>query len=86
MYGSLIRAYNGAKPEIFKLLPVLCNNEANDFEPNLARDCKVTLATIGSMIVPFESVPYLLQGVKDVMALSSWKANCSALHLLEVRE
>eukprot|EP00094_Tigriopus_californicus_P000230 TCALIF_00223-PA protein Name:"Similar to psme4 Proteasome activator complex subunit 4 (Xenopus laevis)" AED:0.06 eAED:0.06 QI:66/0.84/0.71/1/0.84/0.85/14/306/1826 len=84
LYGSLIRAYNGAKPEIFKLLPVLCNNEANDFEPNLARDCKVTLATIGSMIVPFASVPHLLQGVTDVMALSSWKANCSALHLLEV--
>eukprot|EP00095_Tigriopus_kingsejongensis_P000186 maker-scaffold41_size498431-snap-gene-0.12 protein:Tk00186 transcript:maker-scaffold41_size498431-snap-gene-0.12-mRNA-1 annotation:"proteasome activator complex subunit 4" len=82
--GSLTRAFNGAKPEVFKLLPVLCNNEANEFEPNLARDCKMTLATMASMIIPLETIPNLIAGVKDVLTLSSWKANCSALQVLEV--
>ena len=35
--GSLHRAFNGVKPECFQLLEVLCINESNELEPNLAR-------------------------------------------------
>ena len=40
--GSLHRAFNGVKPECFQLLEVLCINESNELEPNLAR-CVIKL-------------------------------------------
>ena len=43
--GSLHRAFNGVKPECFQLLEVLCINESNELEPNLAR-CVMLIDTI----------------------------------------
>lgn len=82
--GSLLRAFNGTNPDCFSLLPILCINEANEFEPNLANDCKITIAVLSSIILPLRAIPTLLEAVAGVMKdVSSWKAKCAALELLE---
>ena len=50
--GSLMRAFNPPKPECFLLLPVLCANESSELEPNLSRDCSVTLACLAQSLLP----------------------------------
>jgi len=83
--GILTRAFNGPKPEYFKLLPMLCANESNDFEPNLARDCAVTLAYLAQVIVPIEVIPSCLDAVEQIVDNStSWKSKAAVLELLQV--
>ena len=83
--GSLYRAFNGVKPECFQLLEVLCINESNELEPNLARDCTVTLAYFASTPLPREVVGDFLSAVEVIVSRSaSWKAKSAALDLLQV--
>ena len=83
--GILTRAFNGPKPEYFKLLPMLCTNESNDFEPNLARDCAVTLAYLAQVIVPIEVIPSCLDAIEQIVDKStSWKSKAAVLELLQV--
>merc|ERR1712049_43625 len=41
--GILGYSFGGIKPIFFKLLPIFAINESSEFEPNLARDCKIVL-------------------------------------------
>ena len=84
--GILSRSFYGPKPEYYKLLPMLCTNESNDFEPNLARDCAVTLAYFAQVIVPLSVIPSCLDTVKQIVETSpSWKAKAAVLELLQVK-
>ena len=85
--GSLHRAFNGVKPECFQLLEVLCINESNELEPNLARDCTVTLAYFAFTILSREVIGDFLGAVEGIVARSaSWKAKTAALDLLQVSD
>ena len=65
---------------------MLCINESNELEPNLARDCSVTLAYFASAILAKEVVGDFLGAVEGIVAKSaSWKAKSAALDLLQVR-
>merc|ERR1711894_650577 len=77
--GILTRAFNGPKPEYYKLLPMLCTNESNDFEPNLARDCAVTLAYLAQVIVPLNVLPSCLDAIvfsnmPSVLSRDEWSS------------
>ena len=64
---------------------MLCANESNDFEPNLARDCAVTLAYLAQVIVPIEVIPSCLDAVEQIVDNStSWKSKAAVLELLQV--
>ena len=83
--GILTRASNGPKPEYYKILPMLCTNESNDFEPNLARDCAVTLAYFAQVIVPLSVIPSCLDAIEQIVEKStSWKSKAAVLELLQV--
>lgn len=83
--GIITRAFNGPKPEYYKLLPMLCTNESNDFEPNLARDCAVTLAYLAQVIVPLNVIPSCLDTIEQIVdKSSSWKSKAAVLELLQV--
>ena len=66
------------------MLPMLCTNESNEFEPHLARDCTVALACLASCILPLEIIPSVLESVASVAKSSSWKAKAAVLEMLEV--
>ena len=75
------------KPECFQLLEVLCINESNELEPNLARDCTVTLAYFAFTILSREVIGDFLGAVEGIVARSaSWKAKTAALDLLQVSD
>ena len=64
---------------------MLCANESNDFEPNLARDCAVTLAYLAQVIVPIEVIPSCLDAIEQIVDNStSWKSKAAVLELLQV--
>ena len=84
--GSLMRAFNPPKPECFLLLPVLCANESSELEPNLSRDCSVTLACLAQSLLPPSALSACLKGLDGVArGASSWKAKVAALDMLNVR-
>ena len=83
--GILTRAFSGPKPVYYKLLPMLCTNESNDFEPNLARDCAVTLAYLAQIIVPLNVLPSCLDAIEQIVDKSvSWKSKAAVLEFLQV--
>ena len=64
---------------------MLCTNESNDFEPNLARDCAVTLAYLAQVLVPIEVIPACLNSIEQIVDTStSWKSKAAVLELLQV--
>jgi len=75
---------NGARPEYFKLLPAICNNVSNDFEPHLAFDCSNALAVLSATILPIEVIPAMLEAVLQIIRSSSWKAKSAVLEFLQV--
>ncbi len=81
--GSLMRGFNGLKRESYLLLPVLCMNESNEFEPHLAKDCTYTLACLSQSLLPVGVVDDCLSAVETVASGSpSWKAKCAVLDVL----
>ena len=82
--GLLLRAFSGARAEYFKVLPMLCINESNEFEPHLARDCTITLACLAQAILPLDVIPACLESITSVAKSSSWKAKAAVLDLLQV--
>ncbi len=85
--GTLHRALNGVKPEYYDLFEVLCINESNELEPNLSRDCNVTLAYLASAMLPRDVIPKCLEAVGGVVRNSaSWKAKSAALNFLQVSD
>ncbi len=83
--GSLMRAFNGVKRESYGLLPVLCMNESNEFEPHLAKDCTYALACLSQTLLPMDVVGDCLDAVEQVATKStSWKAKCAVLEVLGV--
>ena len=82
--GLLLRGFSGARAEYFKILPMLCVNESNEFEPHLAQDCTVALACLATCILPLQIIPTALEDVASVAKSSSWKAKAAVLELLEV--
>ena len=84
MTGVIIRAFSGTRAEYFKLLPMLCINESNEFEPHLARDCTIALACLAQSILPLEIIPAALESVAAVAKSSSWKAKAAVLEMLQV--
>lgn len=84
MCGSLMRAFNAAKPEYYKLLLMFCINESSEFETNLARDCTITLACLAQIILPEDLVPGCLQAIDAVAKSASWKARAAVLDFLQV--
>ena len=64
---------------------MLCTNESNDFEPNLARDCAVTLAYLAQVIVPLNVLPSCLDAIEQIVDKSvSWKSKAAVLEFLQV--
>ena len=64
---------------------MLCTNESNDFEPNLARDCAVTLAYLAQVIVPLKVLPSCLDAIEQIVDKSvSWKSKAAVLEFLQV--
>lgn len=82
--GTLVRGFNPVKPECYKLLKVFCINESNELEPNLSKDCTVTLAYLAQAILPVKVIPTCLDSVASVFQATSWKAKAAALDFLQV--
>merc|ERR1719354_1038239 len=51
MIGILSRNLYPIKAELFEFLPMLCLNESNELEPELARDCMSALSVMSGIIL-----------------------------------
>merc|ERR1719383_1546674 len=80
----LVRNFYPIKPDLFKLLPMLCINESSELEPELARDCTVALAYLGGALLSPSVVPTAVDSVMEVATNQSWKAKVCVLEFLQV--
>jgi proteasome activator subunit 4 len=85
MIGILSRNLYPLKSELFELLPMLCLNESNELEPELARDCMSALSVMSGSLISPELVPLAVEGVTNVCKSQSWKAKVCGLEFLQVQ-
>jgi len=85
MIGILSRNLYPLKPELFELLPMLCLNESNELEPELARDCMSALSVMSGSLISLDHVPFAVEAVTGVCKSQSWKAKVCGLEFLQVQ-
>ncbi|XP_045600493.2 proteasome activator complex subunit 4 isoform X1 [Procambarus clarkii] len=84
LVGQMGRCYNGVTPEIYRLLPHLCQLESVDNDPELRGNCVATLAVISQALVLPARVPALMDAITQVAKSSWWRARAAVLSLLQV--
>ncbi len=84
--GCLERDIRGIRPEYYKLLPMLCNQESNDIEVHLAKDCSYVLSQMAQCVLPKHVIPACLDAMSQVSKSESWRSRASVLELLQVRK
>ena len=69
-----------------RLLPVLCANDSNEMEPNVANDCQNCLAHLCHNLIPNDLMGEALDTVQALAddAGATWKAKESVLDFLQV--
>ena len=86
MTGLLCASHHKPKEIYFKMLPVLCANEWNELEPNVAFDCRNALAFLCHNVLEPDLINACLTAVEDLVTNSrtAWKAKVAALEFLQV--
>ena len=80
----LVRNFYPVKPELFKLLHMICLNESSELEPELARDCTVALACLAGTYLSPTTIPAAVNAITEVSNSQSWKAKVCVLEFLQV--
>ena len=80
----LVRNFYPVKPELFKLLHMMCLNESSELEPELARDCTVALACLAGTYLSPTTIPAAVNAITEVSNSQSWKAKVCVLEFLQV--
>jgi len=83
--GILSRNLYPMKAELFEFLPMLCINESNELEPELARDCTTALSVMSGTLLSPELIPKSVEVIKSVCQSQSWKAKVCGLEFLQVQ-
>lgn len=82
--GVLLRNWYSVKPELYRFLEMLALNESSELEPDLARNCNVSLACLASHMVPLAVLPTAVTAIEDISNSGSWKARGAILEFLQV--
>merc|ERR1719354_1501582 len=85
MIGILSRNLYPIKAELFEFLPMLCLNESNELEPELARDCMSALSVMSGSLLSPDLVSVSVDGITSVCKSQSWKAKVCGLEFLQVQ-
>ncbi|CAN7938235.1 unnamed protein product [Ixodes hexagonus] len=81
--ASVSQSPNAAPPEIFQVVPVLCQMQSDNTDEELQRDCAVTLALLGNALLPRESIQAALDIVKEVMSSALWHSRAAGCNFLQ---
>ncbi|KAL8607379.1 hypothetical protein ACOMHN_024404 [Nucella lapillus] len=81
---SCVRSFNTLTPDVFPLLPVICNLSSVMNDEDLRMDCKITLNNMSSCLLTPEILPTALRTIKEVAGLESWHARVAILHFVQI--
>lgn len=85
LIGHMGRCYNGVTPELYRLLPHLCQLESVDNDPELRSNCVASLALMSHALVLPERLPVLLEAIYSIGNNSAWwRARAAILAVLQV--
>ncbi|CAL4088618.1 unnamed protein product [Meganyctiphanes norvegica] len=85
LIGHMGRCYNGVTPELYRLLPHLCQLESVDNDPELRSNCVASLALMSHALVLPERLPALLEAIHSIANNSAWwRARAAILAVLQV--
>lgn len=71
-------------PDVIQLLPILCQGETCDRDPELQNSCRLAIAVMSHAYLPPEMVPVAIQSAVILSNSSSWRARKTALEFLQV--
>lgn len=81
--ASVSQSPNAAPPEVFLVVPVLCQMQSDNTDEELQKDCAVTLALLGNALLPRESIQAALDIVKEVMNSPLWHSRAAGCNFLQ---
>ncbi|XP_064483757.1 proteasome activator complex subunit 4-like [Ornithodoros turicata] len=81
--ASVTQSPNAAPPELFQIVPVLCQVQSETTDEDLQKECAVTLALLGNILLPSKSIQAALDIIKDVLKSPSWHARAAACNFLQ---
>lgn len=83
LLASLPRTLNSAPPEIFQLLPILCQMKSDTSDDELQKDCSCTIAILGHTMLRPNSLKEAIKTAKQITMSNSWHARAAALSFLQ---
>ena len=78
------KSYYSIPPELYQLLPHLCQLESIDTDQELRRKCMTTLAYISQAFILPENIDAMITTVSDICHTGWWRARTSVLGVLQV--
>lgn len=81
--ASVTQSPSAAPPELFQIVPVLCQVQSDTTDEDLQKDCAVTLALLGNILLPRKSIQAALDAAKGVMKSPSWHARAAGCNFLQ---
>ncbi|XP_014668208.1 PREDICTED: proteasome activator complex subunit 4-like [Priapulus caudatus] len=81
---SLARMHYSAPPEVFQLLPLVCQLENESTDEELKKECMLTLACLAQALLKPDVIPYVLKVIQQIMNGQSWRSKQSVLEYLQV--
>lgn len=81
--ASVSQSPSAAPPEIFRVVPMLCQMQSDQTDEELQRDCAVALALLGNALLPPESIRAALATIGEVMQSPLWHSRAASCNLLQ---
>ncbi|KAK8767206.1 hypothetical protein V5799_006012 [Amblyomma americanum] len=81
--ASVSQSPSAAPPEIFRVVPVLCQMQSDQTDEELQKDCAVALALLGNALLPPESIRAALATVGEVVQSPHWHSRAASCNLLQ---
>lgn len=81
--ASVSQSPSAAPPEIFRVVPVLCQMQSDQTDEELQKDCAVALALLGNALLPPESIRAALATIREVVKSPHWHSRAASCNLLQ---
>ncbi|XP_065305913.2 proteasome activator complex subunit 4A-like [Dermacentor albipictus] len=81
--ASVSQSPSAAPPEIFRVVPVLCQMQSDQTDEELQKDCAVALALLGNALLPPESIRAALATIGEVIKSPHWHSRAASCNLLQ---
>ncbi|KAG9509020.1 Proteasome activator complex subunit 4, partial [Fragariocoptes setiger] len=81
---DVCRMLSSVPPELFKLLPVICDMGRETNDPELVAESAIATAVLGSLTLSLSAVDEAINAIRKIVSCHSWHARSAAATFLQI--